>query len=148
MNKIEINKYKSILVALDLSSECYIPLEKAIYIKEQFNIENFNILHVVNLPTLYTSHAFISNIQEKIYDEGKKNLHNLCEKYNIPETSQHVSIGSPLLNIIDFAKKTNTDLIIVGSHSEYHLLPASLGSTAASLLNKIDCDLLTVTVKQ
>lgn len=143
-----MNKYKNILLALDLSDGSYIPLEKALYLKEILNIETLNILHVVNLPALYTSHAFTSNIQEKIYEEGKKKLHDLCEKYNIPENYQHVSVGSPLLNIIDFGKKINADLIIVGSHSEYHLLPVSLGSTAASLLSKINCDLLTVNVKE
>ncbi len=143
MNK----KYKSILLALDLSSESIIPLEKALFLKEKLNIETINILHVVNLPSLYTSHAFMANIEEIIYTEGKKKLHDLCGKYNIPENLQHVSIGSPLLNIIDFAKKIEADLIIVGSHSEYHLLPASLGSTASSLLSKINCDLLTVSVK-
>ena len=145
MKKIKIKKYTNVLVALDLSSESYLPLERAIMIKEYFKA-SLSVIHIVNLPSPYISHAFISNIQEIMYEEGKKNLSNLCEQYQIPPEDQHVSIGSPMLNIIEYAKKSNINLIIVGSHSDYHLLPASLGSTATSLLSKINCDLLTVSI--
>ncbi len=135
--------YKKILVAVDLSPISHIPIEKALLLARE-NDASLDIIHVVDTPSPYISQAYPSNVEEMITKEGKENLSKFCSRYGVTKESQHIVTGSPVSSIIEYAAELNCDLIVVGSHGDNHLLPAFLGSTASSLLVRVNCDVLTV----
>lgn len=137
--------YKNILVAIDLSNHSDIPMQKALNTALQCSA-TLDIVHVISMAIPYYSYSFSTEIQDAIYADTKQYFVKFCEKYNIQKNRQHLLIGSPKLQILDLVDKLKVDLLIVGSHGDQHLLPASFGSTAGSLIAKATCDVLTVSV--
>ena len=41
---------------------------------------------------------------------------------------------------------SSANFLIVGSHGDQHMLPATFGSTASAIVAKAKCDVLTVTI--
>jgi universal stress protein A len=137
--------YKRILVAIDLSKQSDIPMSKATKVALHYNA-TLNVIHVISMAIPYYSYSFSTEIQDAVYTDTKQYFVKFCEKYNIPKERQHLLIGSPKLQILDLVDKLNIDLLIVGSHGDQHILPATFGSTAGSLITKSTCDVLTVTI--
>jgi len=135
--------YKNILITLNLSDNNKLIFEKAIKISQTFKT-NINVIYIVNLPSPYITHAFMSNIQKIIITEGKKKLNTYCEYYNIPKNNQHICIGSSIITIIEIAKKINSNLIIMDNNNNYNSLSEYINTTTTTLLNKINCDLLII----
>lgn len=139
--------YNKILVAIDLSKYSDLPLEKAMKIAAQYKDMTIDVIHVINMAIPYYSYTFSTEIQDAIYLDTKQYFNKFCTKYNIAKERQHLLIGSPKIQILDLVDKLNVDLLIVGSHGDQHILPATFGSTASSLIAKAKCDVLTVTIK-
>lgn len=137
--------YKKVLVAIDLSAHSDLPMQKAIKLALQYNA-TLDVIHVISMAIPYYSYTFSTEIQDAIYTDTKQYFNKFCEQYNIPKENQHLLIGSPKLQILDLLEKLNNDLLIVGSHGDQHILPATFGSTASSLIAKAKCDVLTVTI--
>lgn len=137
--------YKKVLVAIDLSKQSDIPMCKAIKLANYYNA-TLDVIHVISMAIPYYSYSFSSEIQDAVYADTKQYFVKFCEKYNIPKERQHLLIGSPKLQILELVEKIQCDLLIVGSHGDQHLLPATFGSTASSLISKAKCDVLTVTI--
>jgi universal stress protein A len=137
--------YKNVLVAIDLSKQSDIPMRKAMELSIQHKA-TLDVIHVISMAIPYYSYSFSTEIQDAVYADTKQYFVKFCEKYSIPKERQHLLIGSPKLQILDLIDKIKIDLLIVGSHGDQHILPASFGSTASSLIAKAPCDVLTVTV--
>lgn len=135
--------YKNILLAVDLSPGTFKPLEKAVAISKQNNAQ-IDIMHVTNISTPYTSQAYMSNVQEMIYNEAELKLSKICDEYNIPKINRHLVVGSPVEYIVKYSFKFDCDLIIVGTHKEHHLFTTFWGTTISNLLTKVECDILAV----
>ena len=127
--------YKSVLVAIDLSKQSDIPMQKAMDLTLQHNA-TLDVIHVISMAIPYYSYSFSTEIQDAVYADTKQYFVKFCEKYNISKERQHLLIGSPKLQILDLIDKLNCDLLIVGSHGDQHILPATFGSTASSLIAK------------
>jgi nucleotide-binding universal stress UspA family protein len=137
--------YKSILVAIDLSKHSDIPMQKAIKLSLQYNAP-LDVIHVISMAIPYYSYSFSTEVQDAVYADTKQYFISFCEKYHIPQDRQHLLIGSPKTQILDLIDKMKIDLLIVGGHGDQHILPASFGSTASSLIAKATCDVLTVSI--
>jgi len=141
----ETGLYKNVLVAIDLSKYSDIPMQKAMQIASKYQAE-LDIVHVISMAIPYYSYSFSTEIQDAVYIDAKQHFIKFCEQYNIPKERQHLLIGAPKLQIIDLVEKLKADLLIVGSHGDQHMLPATFGSTASGLISKAKCDVLTVTI--
>ena len=137
--------YRRILVAIDLSKHSVGPMEKAIQFAKQHGA-TLEVIHVVNMAIPYYSYSFSTEVQDAVYADAKQHFVKFCEQYNIGAAHQHLLVGSPKLQILDLIEKLDIGLLIVGSHGDQHILPASFGSTASSLVAKAKCDVLTVTI--
>lgn len=142
--------YKNILLAIDF----YVPndelvIERGIEIAKMHNAE-LTLVHALEHPyplapdTVYP--LIIKSEHEMIVDAQNK-LSQLAKKYNIANARQIVQVGPPKSVILELAKKNNIDLIVIGSHGRHGINLILMGSTASAVLNRAECDVLTIRIK-
>lgn len=148
--------YKNVLVAIDYS-EFTDEILKKLEILHENDVADTNtkfiLFHVVEreLPTLMgssqnqaISHNREWNLEEiKLKNNALKNLEREAKKYKLGKVSYLAEVGIPRMSILFTAKRENVDLIIVGAHG-VHGVKKILGSTAQSILNNSDCDVLAI----
>lgn len=146
-------KLTHILIASDFLSETSdFALTRAIEIAKKTK-GNLTILHVVQkmyldnvldnalkkiLPKslwLTTEEYKEQLVQEKIRSLSKENL-NI--KYAIIPT------GKPPIKILQYAKKSKADLLIMGAHGKYSIRDTFVGTTAEYVVKKTKCPVLIV----
>jgi universal stress protein A len=143
--------YQRILVAVDLSSESELVLQKAQLISGEdaeihlvYVQEPMDNVYVGIVPQ---SAAFsgLGDLEAQLGEELKQKLVALGERFNLPDDNLHILNGSPAHEIHRFAKDNNTQLIVIGTHGQKGL-QLLLGSTANSVLHGSGCDVLSVRI--
>jgi universal stress protein A len=143
--------YRKILVAVDLSSESEVVLNKAQLIADAdaeihlvYVQEPMDNVYVGIVPQ---SAAFsgLGDLESQLGDELKQKLAALGEKFGLAPEYLHILHGSPANEIHRFAKETGSQLIVIGTHGQkgFQLL---LGSTANAVLHGAGCDVLSVRI--
>jgi len=148
--------YKKILWATDLSEESIEALEYAVPIIQKMDAEVYALNVVPYTPFLYSSllgeSAIYAELLEEIVEETKQDLKELVEKlkekYGIRIVRWEVIVGSPYAEIIEYAKRRNMDLILMGSRGKGKIEEFLIGSTAKKVVAKSDRDLLLVRKKK
>jgi nucleotide-binding universal stress UspA family protein len=74
---------------------------------------------------------YLRDAAEAIIDQAKK----ICERKGV-EAKQAIRYGHPVEEIIKEAKKTKTDLIVIGSHGRSALKASFLGSVTFGVIHK------------
>jgi universal stress protein A len=147
----EMATYQNILVAVDLSSESEVVLQKAQLIAEP-NAEIHLVYVQEPMDNVYVgivpqSAAFsgLGDLEAQLGDELKQKLMALGENFNIPSDHLHILNGSPAHEIHRFAKENDVQLIVIGTHGQKGL-QLLLGSTANAVLHGAGCDVLSVRI--
>jgi len=140
--------YKHVLVAVDLhpNSDRDI-IERAIEIAKA-NGASVSLVHAVEHINAYgvaEAYSAVLDVESQLMDEAKKEMAKLGQKFNIPTTHQSLELGAPRVVVLNKAKESKADLIVVGSHGR-HGLQLLLGSTANGILHHASCDVLAVRV--
>lgn len=140
--------YEKIVVAIDLSPESQKILSMAASIAAG-NLSKVHAIHVIEPMPVYTNETYIpdvQNAQEQVNATSKQQLSEHAKLVKIPQENQKVLIGSPASEICAYASDSQSQLIVLGSHgvSGWRVL---LGSTANSVVQTAECDVLTVRVK-
>jgi len=143
--------YQKILVAVDLSSESELVLQKA-----QLIADSNAVIHLVYvqepMDNVYVgivpqSAAFsgLGDLEAQLGEELKQKLMALGENLGVPADNLHILNGSPAHEIHRFAKDNDVQLIVIGTHGQkgWQLL---LGSTANAVLHGAGCDVLSVRI--
>jgi len=143
--------YQKILVAVDLSSESELVLQKA-----QLIADSNAVIHLVYvqepMDNVYVgivpqSAAFsgLGDLEAQLGEELKEKLTALGENLGVPADNLHILNGSPAHEIHRFAKDNDVQLIVIGTHGQkgWQLL---LGSTANAVLHGAGCDVLSVRI--
>ncbi|MBU2707870.1 universal stress protein [Zooshikella marina] len=141
-----MSRYKHILVAVDLTEEADIVLQRAQEIAKDHNAD-ITLVHVVEpLSVAYGSDIplDLTTLQEEIAQQARQRISELAKRLN-NEGHQHVVYGRPEKEIHRIAEERNVDLIVVGSHGR-HGLALILGSTSTGILHGAKCDVLAVRV--
>ncbi len=140
-----MSHYNRILVAIDLSEESGVVLERAKLLAEQ-NQAELNLIHVVEI----VSYAYggeipvdIADIQNQIENHAESKLSSLATSLGYPVNKAIVATGNTGSEIHAVAKDLKTDLIVIGSHGR-HGLSLLLGSTSNGVLHGAECDILAV----
>jgi universal stress protein A len=138
--------YKKILVAVDLTDESALVLEKARQIAMQNGAE-LSLLHVME-PIAVTYNLDITGAYfEALYTEmlrkSRDTLLELGKNAGVAEQRLHTVLGSPAREIRDLARTLGVDLVVVGGHGK-HGLGLLLGATSSAVSHGIGCDLLIV----
>ncbi len=136
--------YTHILHATDLSENHFKMCQQAQLIAERFQAQLF-LLHVIEPPpSLQLARGLgFAEFDKPRKDDAEIVMRVLGEALNIPLEQQFVEIGSIKQCVLDKAQALTCNLIVLGAHTR-GTLPAFLGSTAHSILNHANCDVLTL----
>ncbi|CDG88275.1 universal stress protein UspA [Xenorhabdus bovienii] len=138
--------YKHILIAVDLSPESQILVEKAVSMAKPYNAK-VSLIHVdVNYSDLYTGliDVNLGDMQQRIADETRNALKDLSVNadYEIQETlSGCGDLGQVL---VDAIKQYDMDLVVCGHHQDFW---SKLMSSARQLINTVHVDMLIVPLR-
>ena len=143
--------YSKIVVAVDLSNESQIIIEKALEIASG-DVE-LHILYVqepmgsVYLGVVPYGPVFVGmdQVESRLKNELESTLQGLGKRFGVPESRQHFMQGSPAKEIHRFVDRNNIQLIVLGTHGQKGV-QLLLGSTANSVLHGAGCDVLAVRV--
>jgi len=143
--------YQNILVAVDLSSESDVVLNKALLIAGS-NAELHLVYVQEPMDNVYVgivpqSAAFsgLGDLEAQLGEELKQKLIALGEHHSVPSDHLHILNGSPAHEIHRFAKDNDVQLIVIGTHGQKGL-QLLLGSTANAVLHGAGCDVLSVRI--
>ena len=143
--------YQNILVAVDLSSESEVVLQKAqliagpnadihlVYVQEPMD----NVY--VGIVPQSAAFSGLGDLEAQLGEELKQKLTALGEAFNVPSEQLHILNGSPAHEIHRFAKDNDVQLIVIGTHGQKGL-QLLLGSTANAVLHGAGCDVLSVRI--
>ena len=141
---------KKILCPTDLSDECRPALAMACEWAKRFGAE-LHLVHVVDGltnpypylgPPFNEAAAWETMIRQK--------AHAALDACPLPAGFESLKIvrelrsGSPIVNIVEYAKATGTDLIVMGTHGRSGLSHLLLGSVAENVVRRATCSVLTV----
>ena len=143
--------YQKILVAVDLSSESEVVLQKAqliagpnaeihvVYVQEPMD----NVY--VGIVPQSAAFSGLGDLEAQLGEELKQKLTALGENLGVPSGNLHILNGSPAHEIHRFSNENEVQLIVIGTHGQKGL-QLLLGSTANAVLHGADCDVLSVRI--
>lgn len=144
--------YSKIAVAIDLSSESAVIMERArgvsapggevhlIYVQEPMDSV---YMGVVPYGPVFVG---MDEVEENLRTELREKLDAIGEKHGIPAERRHFLSGTPAREIHRFAQENDIELIVLGTHGQKGV-QLLLGATANSVLHGASCDVLAVRVK-
>jgi universal stress protein A len=147
----DMETYQKLLVAVDLSNESELVLQKAqriaaldaeihlVYVQEPMD----NVY--VGIVPQSAAYSGLGDLEAQLGEELKQKLAVLGESFNLSPSHLHILNGSPAHEIHRFAKENGVDLIVIGTHGQKGL-QLLLGSTANAVLHGAGCDVLSVRV--
>lgn len=148
-----MSKYKKIIVALDLTGNASVVLERAARIASLDKAELIIVnacYHTVPMyvggvaGSLYANNKFYVD-EKSIRKELKSELIELLEEARVPTDQIKIEFGRPSDVILRAAKQYDADVIVLGSHGT-HGVSFLLGSTANAVLHRATCDVLAVRI--
>ncbi len=145
---IQLNR---ILVPTDFSEFSRPAVDYGCAIASRFESE-LHLLHVVPDPALLIPEAgmFSAEAMQAQSDElARKTLLQLNELpgaawENGKPICREVRIGTIFMEIIDYARTSDIDLIVIGTHGRSGLMHVLMGSVAERIVRKSPCPVLTV----
>lgn len=140
--------YQHILLAVDFAPET----ERVIYRAEQLWAKyraRLSLVHVVEyVPMSYSGDLILPedfDLERELLDVAEKQMEALGQRLRIAPQRRFLEVGRTGKTILRVADEQGVDLIVLGSHGR-HGLTALVGSTARSVLNGAQCDVLAVRV--
>jgi nucleotide-binding universal stress UspA family protein len=141
---------KKILCPTDLSNECRPALAMACEWARRFGAE-LHLLHVVDgisNPYPYLGPPFNEAAAWETMIRQKANTAlrewPLPEGYSALKVVRELRTGSPVLNVVQYAKDIDSDLIAMGTHGRTGFSHLFLGSVAENVVRRAPCSVLTV----
>ncbi len=138
--------YRKILVAVDLTDESPVVVDKALALAKQSGAE-LHMVHVME-PIAVGYAVEVTSIDiEGLHREAQKHARNalleLGGNLGIPSQRLHNVLGQPAREIRELAKELGVDLIVMGGHGK-HGWELLFGSTSSGVTHGVTCDLLVV----
>ncbi|MDG2090258.1 MAG: universal stress protein [Gammaproteobacteria bacterium] len=141
-----MNLYKNILVAVDLSQDSAVILDKARGIAKSYEAQ-LDLIHVIEpIAVGYAieiSSIDVEGLHQEATEQAKQSLMEMGRNIDIPAERMHTLLGQPAREIKELANEIEADLIIMGNHGR-HGWELLFGSTSTGVAHGINCDLLTV----
>jgi nucleotide-binding universal stress UspA family protein len=144
--------YKKILVPLDGSELAKKALDQAEKLAKNFDAE-IVLFQVVPFMPIYGSPELVTPliIDEKQKEAAEKYLANLIEelkKKGLKVTATVRTGQQVAVEIIDFAKETGADLIVMCTHGRSGISRWVLGSVALKILTRAETPILLIRSKE
>lgn len=140
--------YKKILVAVDLTDDSPIVLDKARKLAGQ-NEAELSLIHVIEPIAvgyaIEVSSVDIEGLHQEASRQARDALLEMGTNIGIPESRLHSKLGHPAREIRELAESMQADLIVTGGHSR-HGWELLFGSTSSEVSRGVKCDVLTVRI--
>lgn len=136
--------YTNILHATDLQENHFHLCEQAVKMASYFNAKLF-LLHVIEPPaSLQLAQGLgFAEFYHPVTENARAVMAVVGDALKIPPEQQFIEVGSIKMHVLEKATELACNLIIIGSHTPSKL-PAFLGSTAHTVVNQAQCDVLTL----
>jgi len=140
---------KKILIPTDFSPSAMHALSYAIELNKILNARLY-LLHILQDITDYSEFNLSPSILPQLYAEFEQNatrrLEEIMASKGPADTAcdTYILHGIPFVEIIQFAKDENIDLIVIASHGRTGLKHVLFGSTAEKVVKKSPCPVLTI----
>lgn len=140
--------YKNILVAVDLSDESALILDKALEVAKLYGSQ-LSMVHVmepiaVGYAVEVTS-VDIEGLHAEATRHAQQGLQEMGANAGIASHRLHNRVGQPAREIRELAKEIDADLIVMGGHGK-HGWELLFGSTSSGVTHGVSCDLLIVRI--
>ncbi|MFP2504349.1 universal stress protein UspC [Buttiauxella gaviniae] len=111
--------YQHILVAVAISPESQILVEKAVSIARPVN-GKISLITLASDPELYNQFAapMMENLRELMLEETQLFIDDLVKKANYPITETVIATGELSEHILAICNKGSVDLVICGNHNQ------------------------------
>jgi universal stress protein A len=144
-------KLDRILVPTDFSDFSKPALTYGCAIAARFDAE-LHLLHVVPDPAMLVPEAAAFSVEsmeaqtEVLRVESMKTLNTLPPDgwSDGKPVVREVRVGAAFMEIIDYAREKDIDLIVIGTHGRSGLMHVLMGSVAERIVRKSPCPVLTV----
>lgn len=148
-------RMKHILAPTDFSEPSGKALKYACAFAEQYRA-TVHLLHVSSIPSLPVSEFGISelgmytepavDLEPQLREQAQRQMTALIEERagDSLTVQNEVVFGVPFLEIIQYAKANEIDMIVMGTHGRGAIAHMLLGSTAEKVVRKAPCPVLTV----
>ena len=140
-------KLKNILVPTDFSENADRAFETAIHFARAFDAR-LQLLHIYDIPDTSSVYeiTFPTGVVDGIRKAASVKLEVLTERARAEgiESTIELVFGSPSQRIVEYARESKTDLIIIGTRGHGGLKNFFLGSVAERTLRTAPCPVLTV----
>lgn len=141
---------KNILVPIDFSDNSKNALRYAITFAQAFQ-SKLHVLYVLE-PVIYAPDFTLGQIALPAIDTSEvENLSNQELAKTVEELVPNgmaaltaLRLGKPFVEIIDYAREQNTDLIIISTHGHGSVEHILFGSTSEKVIKKAPCPVLTL----
>lgn len=140
--EIEANDELNTLI-LDLATSLASREKSELHIVHSWSVPNEDLIHSGRIPKMPTdTESFV----RKIRQTHKGWLSDLLDKYDLSEISAktHLLKGDPADVIPAVAKKSNVELVVMGTVARTGIPGFLIGNTAEKTLSKLNCSVLTV----
>ena len=134
--------FKSILVAVDDSDQSTVALDLAITLGKELG-SKLTLVHCLDPGKVSTSAdvTAVSTVEievEELEDAGKSVLETAVARVRAAglEAASVMRDGVPAPTIVDTAKTSGCDLIVLGTHGRHGVARLFLGSTAEAVLRE------------
>jgi universal stress protein A len=141
---------RRILVPVDFSPHAEQALRYGAALAEKFGAE-LHLVHVFQDLAIYQTEVVsgappILPPIEQLTASARGELERLVRAKNLQRLDVHAEVveGSPVEEVVDYARDKDIDLIVLGTHGRGWLAHALLGSVAEKVVRKAPCPVLTV----
>ncbi len=144
-------KLDRILVPTDFSTFSSPALNYGCAIAARFNAE-LHLLHVVPDPAMLVPEAAAFSVESMEAQAEVMRMDSMNSLNKLPADGwsnekpivREVRVGPAFMEIIDYAREMDIDLIVIGTHGRSGLMHVLMGSVAERIVRKSPCPVLTV----
>ena len=143
-----VDEYKNILVAVDGSKQSKKAFDEAINIAKR-NRGKLTLATVIDTASFSgTTGGNSIPLMQEVHERAKGIItelehHRMAEEQEVHLTSQIIA-GNPKREIVELAKKLDTDLIVMWATGLRTLSLLLVGSTTAYVVNQAPCNVMVV----
>lgn len=140
---------KTILVPTDFSETAELALRYGKALASAFQA-TLHILHVLQDPLLYVpiteGYGALPNFREQLEGDARRHLERLVTDSERQTLQIQLALkwGTPFVEIVEYARQHQVDLIVLGTHGRGAVMQMLLGSVAEKVVRKAPCPVLTV----
>jgi universal stress protein A len=140
--------FKKIVCPIDFSEFTDEILKYAVNITKKFNAE-LHLIHIIpNLNYFIPYESFLTPenlvaIEKNIEKEVEKDFEKVTKDIDMP-LKKIVKTGATFVEIIDYIKEEDIDLVVMGTHGRSGIEHILIGSVAEKVVRKSPCPVLTI----